>query len=182
MKVLKVIAAGAALTGSLLVSACDRSDAQSPARDHRAVGSATAARAPDRPHTPPPMLNGKPEWADNRQHSAQENLAYQFDHWGAGFGAKDQADYAKRAHAFIDHPPKAAEKVTRPNGDVIMYDKASNTMAIARRDGAPRLFRKPVGGAADWEKARSEASNNTGGRSQRRYRAPSSGDYRGASD
>jgi pyocin large subunit-like protein len=127
------------------------------------------------------MLNGKPEWADNRQHSAQENLSYQFEHWGAALGAKDETDYAKRARSFIDHPPKSAEKVTRPNGDVLVYDKASNTFAIARRDGAPRLFRKPPGGAADWERAKSEAPRG-GGASQRRYRAPSAGDYRGAAD
>ena len=177
-----ILTAGAALAGLAILSGCDRSDAQSPSRDHSgAVRPAIAARGPDRPHTPPPMLNGKPQWADNRQHSAQENLAYQFDHWGAGVGAKDQNDYAKRAHAFFEHPPKGAEKVTRPNGDVMMYDKASNIFAIARRDGAPRLYRKPTDGVATWEKARSEAASGAG-RSQRRYHAPSSGDYRNQGD
>lgn len=182
MRARTVWAAGAALAGLLLLSACNSSDAQSPARDRSAARGAAAAHSPNRPQTPPPMLNGKPEWADNRQHTAQENLAYQFDRWGSGFGAKDEVDYARKARAFIDRPPKGVETVTRPNGDVILYDRASNTMAIARKDGAPRLFRKPPGGAADWEKARSEASNDTGYPSQRRYRAPVTGDYRSGAD
>ena len=66
--------------------------------------------------------------------------------------------------------------------DVMLYDKASNTFAIARRDGAPRLYRKPLDGAATWDKAKSDAGNASGYRSQRRYHAPSAGDYRSASD
>lgn len=178
----RLLSASTLVVGALALSACDRSDAQSPARDHSGSRPAIAARGPDRPHTPPPMVNGKPEWADNRQHSAQENLTYQFEHWGSALGAKDQGDYAKRAHAFIDHPPKNAEKITRPNGDVMLYDKASNTFAIARRDGAPRLFRKPADGVATWDKAKSDANNTSGGRYQKRYHAPSAGDYRSSGD
>lgn len=173
-------AASALLVALLLLTACDRTDAQAPARDRSGAKGSATVRGPDRPRTPPPMLNGRPEWADNRQHTAQENLAYQFEHWGGGFGARDEVDYAKKARAFIDRPPKGVEKVTRPNGDVILYDRASNTMAIVRRDGAPRLFRKPPGGVADWERARSEAANDTRIPSQRRYHAPVASDYRSA--
>jgi len=127
------------------------------------------------------MLDGKPMWADNREHSALENLDYQFDHWGSALGARDSKDYARKARAFIDHPPHAVERVSRPNGDVMMYDKTANVMAIVRRDGAPRLFRKPAGGASDWDKAKSEAAS--GGRSRSRYRTADSGDYsRGSGD
>ena len=158
------------------LAGCDRSDAGSPARDHSTTAAAPAAK----PHGPPPMLNGKPIWADNPKHSAQENVDYQFDHWGSSVGAHDSKDYALKARAFIDHPPHGAEKVSRPNGDVLIYDKASNTFAIMRKDGAPRLFRKPVGGEADWQKAKTEAPADT--RSRRRYNAPNARDFRGGGD
>jgi len=168
----------AALTGALAVWGCDRGDAGTPSRDH---SIATAGGAQTVAHAPPPMLDGKPMWADNREHSAMENLDYQFGHWGQALGARDAKDYARKARAFIDHPPHAVERVSRPNGDVLMYDKTANILAIVRRDGAPRLFRKPVDGVADWEKAKAEAP--AGGRSRSRYHAPGSGDYsRGASD
>jgi pyocin large subunit-like protein len=125
------------------------------------------------------MLDGKPIWSDNREHTAMENLDYQFDHWGAGLGARDAQDYAKKARAFVDHPQHAVERVSRPNGDVLIYDKSANLFAIVRRDGAPRLFRKPPGGLADWEKAKSEASSS--GRSRSRYRTTGGSD-RGEGD
>ncbi len=167
------VAASLALAG--LLWGCDRGDAAAPARNHAATASGSSFAPHDR--TPTPLLDGKPIWADNRQHSAQENVDYQFDHWGSAFGAKDSRDYARKARAFIEHPPRGVERVTRPNGDVLMYDKATNTFAIERRDGAPRLFRKPPGGAADWAKAKSEAPSG-GGRARSRYNAPASGDYR----
>jgi len=181
-----ILGLGAALAAAMALSACGRDEASAPARDHASLGdSASAAthernsgRTTERARTPAPMMDGKPMWADNRQHSAQENLDYQFDHWGSGFGAKDSRDYAKKALAFTGHPPAGVQKVTRSNGDVLLYDKSSNTFAIVRRDGAPRLFRKPPGGEADWEKAKSEASSGGSGyRGGSRYHAPSASDY-----
>lgn len=164
--------AALALVSALVLWGCDRGDAGTPARDHSASVGSGASRID---HPPPPMLEGKPAWADSRTHTAMENLDYQFDHWGAALGARDAKDYAHKARAFIDHPPHAVERVSRPNGDVLIYDKAANVFAIVNRDGAPRLFRKPLGGEADWEKAKSEAS--AGGRSRGRYRAPGASDY-----
>jgi hypothetical protein len=169
-----------ALAGALTLGGCDRGDAGTPSRDHSSQSAATGGTLTSG-RAPPPMLDGKPMWADNREHSATENLDYQFDHWGAALGARDTKDYARKAHAFIDHPPHVVERVTRPNGDILMYDKTADIFAIVRRDGAPRLFRKLPGGEADWEKAKVEAP--AGNRSRTRYRAPGGADYsRGASD
>ncbi len=181
MSMMRAAGVTVALAGALALWGCDRGDAGTPSRDHSGT-VATAGGAGATAHPPPPMLDGKPMWADNREHTAMENLDYQFGHWGQALGAHDSKDYARKARAFIDHPPHAVERVSRPNGDVLMYDKTANVLAIVRRDGAPRLFRKPPGGEADWEKAKSEASSG-GGRSHSRYRAPGASDYsRGASD
>lgn len=173
-------ALAAAMAAVAMLAGCDRGDSPA-ARDHSGeAAAATAARPAIKPHGPAPMIDGKPVWADNRKHTAEENLDYQFQTWGAGMGAKDAKDYARRARTFLDHPPAGVEKVTRGNGDVLYYDKKTNTFAIARRDGAPRLFRKPPGGAADWAKAKEEAKSSPGqgGGGGRRYHAPSAGDYR----
>ncbi len=155
---LRIVVASTALAGMIALWGCDRGDASAPARDHSATASRSSSYGGEaRPHTPTPLLDGKPIWADNRNHSAQENVDYQFDKWGASVGARDAKDYARKARAFIEHPPKGAEKVGRPNGDTLIYDKGANLFAIVRRDGAPRLFRKPPGGAADWERAKTEA-------------------------
>jgi uncharacterized protein involved in copper resistance len=185
MKTMRVAATVAGLAIGLALWGCDKGDAGAPARDHSGTSSerSSGARPVDnRPHTPPPLVDGKPMWADNRQHTAMENLDYQFGQWGSGFGAKDARDYAKKAIAFTSHPPARAEKLTRPNGDTLYYDKASNTFAIVRRDGAPRLFRKPPDGIVTWEKAKAEAASGGSYRSHSRYHAPGSGDYRGGAD
>jgi hypothetical protein len=182
MKTMRTASAALALAQvatamSLLLTGCDRGDAGTPARDHGAAASSETRTA----HPPAPLLDGKPIWADNREHTAMENLDFQFDHWGAALGARDRQDYARKARAFIDHPPHVVERVSRPNGDVLVYDKAANLFAIVRRDGAPRLFRKPPGGLADWERAKSEAAS--GGRSRGRARMSGGSDYaRGEGD
>lgn len=165
----------AALCGLLTLAACGQGGAE---RRSDASAATAPARSEAQRMRAIPMAEGRPVWADNRQHTAAENLTYQFDHWGDTVGAKDARDYARKARAFIDHPPARAERKTRGNGDVMIYDAASNTLAIARRDGAPRLYRKPPNGAADWAKAKAEADASPGlgagagaGRA-RRYHAP----------
>lgn len=180
MRFLRGLGGVAALAAAALLWGCDRGDASAPARDHSGASVASAGGARydgSKPHAPAPMLNGKPIWADNRAHSAEENIAYQFDHWGSTVSAKDAKDYARKARAFIDHPPAKAETVKRPNGDVMIYDKASNTFAIVRKDGAPRLFRKPPDGEAAWAKAKSEAASPSSYRSRGRYNAPSASEF-----
>ena len=167
METTRIAVAGLALASVLTLWGCDRGDAGTPART--TSGSAGGIHATDHPAAP--LIEGKPMWADNREHTAMENLDYQFQHWGEALGARDAKDYAKKARGFIDHPPHAVERVSRPNGDVMIYDKTANVMAIVRKDGAPRLFRKPVAGAADWEKAKADASSG-GGRNRSRYHAP----------
>lgn len=164
MNTTRIAVAGLALASALTLWGCDRGDAG--VTSHAAAGASGGIHAAN--HPPAPLVEGKPMWADNREHTAMENLDYQFQHWGEALGARDARDYARKARAFIDHPPHAVERVSRPNGDVLIYDKSANIFAIVRKDGAPRLFRKPPGGAADWEKAKSEAGNP-----RPRYRAPS---------
>ena len=139
---------------------------------------AGAGYGPDREdlrREPVRLVHGKPVWAANRRHSADENAQYQFDRDGADFGAKSVDDFIAKVHAFVDHPPAGAATLVRANGDKLIYDAKSNVFAVVTKDGAPRTMFKPRDGAAYWDEQKArvadEARSGGQGRSRRRYDA-----------
>jgi pyocin large subunit-like protein len=124
-----------------------------------------------------PLFHGKPLWAANKRHSAQENADYQFKKGGEALGAKTEDEFLTKVHAFVDHPPKGAETLTRANGDTLIYDKASNTFAVVTKDGAPRTLFKPDSGASYWDQQKQDqASGDDSYRKRRSARRSSSDD------
>jgi pyocin large subunit-like protein len=125
-----------------------------------AYGGATASNArgsyggsyasTDPRDAPVPQIDGKPMWAANRKHSAEENAQYQFAKNGGDFGAANETDYVKKAHSFVERPPRDADTLERSNGDKLIYDPAGNVFAVVSRDGAPRTMFKPRDGASYW--------------------------------
>lgn len=110
---------------------------------------------------PVPTVAGKPMWAANRLHTAEENARYQFAKNGADFGARTESEYIVKAHAFIDQPPRGVDSIDRRNGDKLLYDAKNNVFVVATKDGAPRTMFKPRTGAAYW--AEQKAKNAGGG-------------------
>ena len=136
-----------------------------------AAGQTSQATPPDQaaavdPRDAPAPLatDGKPIWAANRNHTAQENADYQFGKNGKDFGAPTEADYVAKVHAFVDAPPTGVQKVERANGDALLYDAKSNTFAVVTKAGAPRTMFKPRDGAAYWDQqvAREQAHGKSG--------------------
>jgi len=178
--------------GLLALAACDGGSA-SPARDHSAsVGqrsttsysdsgsrsdrvSADATGRQDQRDEPVRLVHGKPMWAANRRHSADENAEYQFNRDGPDFGAKSVDDFVTKVHAFVDRPPASALTLTRNNGDKLIYDPKTNVFAVVSKDGAPRTMFKPRDGAAYWDEQKQRAADQTkdGGGYHRSYRARS---------
>jgi hypothetical protein len=156
---------GAALA-ALVLGACDAGPSAVPARDHAAAGSPTIETGPAAGPVAVPMapaattqVAGKPIWSSNRSLTAEENAKAHFDKDGAEFGARTVAEFVAKTHAFTTKPPKGTQKLTRPNGDVLLYDPAGNVFAVVTRTGAPRTIFKPRDGAAYWEQQkRIEAS------------------------
>ncbi len=149
------------------LAACDGKSSAVAGRDSGA-GAALAATGGargggDPRDLPVPRVNGKPMWAANRQHTAEENARYQFNRNGADFGADSETDYVAKAHAFVDRPPHGAETVDRPNGDRLIYDPKANVFAVVARTGAPRTMFKPRDGAAYW----TEQKNRPTGQARR---------------
>lgn len=151
------LCAGAAL---LLLAGCERpsavapraaSDAPAQAPRQFADAGSDAAPAVDHRRDPVAEVDGKPMWSASRRYSAEENAQRAFDRNGEAFGARDVDDFVKKAHAFVDRPPKGALTLTRANGDRLIYDPKANVFAVATRAGAPRTMFKPDEGMAYWE-------------------------------
>ncbi len=105
-----------------------------------------------------PLVDGKPMWAANRLHSADENARYQFAKKGGDFGARSENDYVVKVHAFVERPPSDAQYLDRRNGDRLIYAPRANTFAVVSRDGAPRTMFKPRDGAAYWAEQKDRES------------------------
>jgi len=127
------------------------------AGDPAAYAERSAARS-ERASAPAPLLDGRPLWPSSRRGSAEENARRAFARNGDSFGAPSLEAYVRKARAFIDAPPAGAQRLTRRNGDVLLYHPASNTFAVASRDGAPRAFFHPDEGAAYWAEQKARES------------------------
>ena len=171
----------AVCVAALALSACDKGPSSIPARGHDASAAIAPAAEPsagsdradagqraattggDPRDAPIPLVDGKPMWAPNKRHTAEENARYQFARDGADFGARDVNDFVAKAHAFVDRPPSGAETLKRGNGDKLIYDPKANIFAVVSRDGAPRTMFKPRDGAAYWQEQKDRVAEDAAG-------------------
>ena len=119
------------------------------------------SRAGDPRDLPVPQIDGKPMWAANRQHTAEENAEYQFGKNGGDFGASTETDYVTKVHAFIERPPHDLQTLDRANGDKLEYDAKGNTFVVVAKNGAPRTMFKPRDGAAYWSQQKDREAKRT---------------------
>jgi pyocin large subunit-like protein len=136
--------------------------------DSRA-GSRDQPRAPDA-EVATPTVDGKPMWSASQRYTAEENARRAYDRNGEAFGARDMDDFVRKAHAFVEKPPRGTETLKRANGDTLFYDPEGNIFAVANREGAPRTMFKPDDGPAYWEEQKTREAE----RSQRALRRSSS--------
>ena len=127
-------------------------------REGRPYEAGPAPRSQDRAEAPAPLLDGRPIWTSSRRGGAEENARKAFARNGESFGAPNLDAYVRKARAFIETPPSGAQRLTRRNGDVLMYHSGSNTFAVASRDGTPRAFFQPDDGPAYWEAQKARES------------------------
>jgi pyocin large subunit-like protein len=172
MRVVFLIGASAL---ALALGACDAgpsATSKAPANPPPSIGAAgspaskdtqTATSTDPRDAPAPLATDGKPIWAANRKHTAQENADYQFGKNGKDFGAASEADYVAKVHAFVDTPPNGVQKVERSNGDALLYDAKTNTFAVVSKTGAPRTMFKPRDGASYWQQQVSREQSRSSG-------------------
>lgn len=153
---------------ALVLSACERPSAVAskssdredrPSASERYERAAPSERAEsERRDEQVKLVDGKPMWSSSRRGTAEENAQRSFDRNGEAFGARNLDDFVKKAHAFIEDPPAGTERLTRANGDVLLYDAKANVFAVATKDGAPRTIFKPDEGAAYWQEQKNRES------------------------
>jgi pyocin large subunit-like protein len=131
-------------------------------------GEADGGSRVDHRKDPVTLLDGKPEWAASRRYSAEESAQHAYARNGEAFAAKGLEDYVRKAHAFVEHPPKGVETITRPNGDTLFYDAKNNVFAVADKAGAPRTMFKPDDGAAYWQEQKDREAKRQTARAERR--------------
>ena len=154
-----------AMAGALALVGCDSGASAVAARDHAKAGTVVTTAPVDvraGVDAPAALVDGKPIWAANAKHSAQDNAEYHFERDGEAFGATSPEDFSRKAYAFVESPPKGAQTLTRANGDKLIYDPADNVFAVATKDGAPRTMFKPDNGGAYWAKQKAQAANQSG--------------------
>lgn len=138
-------------------------EADSTPLDGRAVERREARE--DARDAPAPLVDGKPMWSASRRYSAEENARRAFARNGEAFGASSLDAFVEKAHAFVQHPPRGAQTLTRANGDVLIYDPKSNVFAVRSKAGAPRTMFKPDDGPAYWAEQKTRESRRATARS-----------------
>ena len=161
----------------LALSACDNGPSavaqQQAAGTQMAVpqetpGEARREAGVDHRNDPVEQVDGKPMWSASRRYSAQANAERAFERNGEAFGAKTLDQFVKKAHAFVEDPPRGTLTLTRTNGDTVFYDPKGNVFAIATKDGAPRTMFKPDEGMAYWEEVKAREARRNQSRQARR--------------
>ena len=157
----------------ILTAACERpsavaqKDEAPPASEARQFAAAPSTpRQAESRNAPVRELDGRPIWSASRRGTAEENAQRAFDRNGETFGARDLDDFVRKAHAFIEKPPAGTQRLTRANGDVLLYDPKGNVFAVASKDGAPRTMFKPDEGAAYWDEQKSRLARQATRRSE----------------
>lgn len=93
----------------------------------------------------------------NRRETVDAKTARLFERNGADFDATTPEAYLAKVQAFTQRPPSGTERVERPNGDVLLYQAATNTFAVVSRDGVAKTMFKPRDGAAYWAEQKARA-------------------------
>lgn len=153
-----IAAIGAVAIG--LLAACGDGGSAVETRDRSArgaeavrasAGAAPAEAAEAGPATAQPVLTA------NRRETVDAKIARLFERNGADFDARTAQDYLAKVQAFTARPPADAERVERPNGDILLYQASTNTFAVVSRDGVPKTMFKPRDGAAYWTEQKTRA-------------------------
>lgn len=116
---------------------------------------------------PVKLVDGRPMWSASRRYSAEENAQRAFARNGEAFEAATVDEFVKKAHAFVEKPPRGTLTLTRSNGDTLFYDPKGNVFAVASKAGAPRTMFKPDEGMAYWEEQKAREARRQASRRSR---------------
>ena len=149
--------ASAAVAALLGLAACGDGGSAVETRDRAADGTETAPTAATGAPAEAATEQARPQLTANRRETVDAKVARLFETNGADFGARTPEEYLARVEAFTARPPAGAERIERPNGDVLLYQASTNTFAVVSREGVPKTMFKPREGAAYWSEQKAAA-------------------------
>jgi len=83
-------------------------------------------------------------WSSTSSKTAVENAYGHWDKHIAEFPQYQNAlQYVQGARNFVSDPPAGTLSIMRSNGDTVLYDPATNTLAVKGADGVPKTMFKP---------------------------------------
>ena len=126
-------------------------------RDRAADGTEAVLTAASGAPAEAATEQARPQLTANRRETVDVKVARLFETNGADFGARTPEEYLARVEAFTARPPAGAERIERPNGDVLLYQASTNTFAVVSREGVPKTMFKPREGAAYWAEQKAAA-------------------------
>ncbi|MET3823715.1 hemagglutinin repeat-containing protein [Burkholderia ambifaria] len=92
-------------------------------------------------------------WSSTKDKSPVENAyGHSTKHGGEFPDYQNSVQYVQAAQDFVNNPPAGTLTKTRPNGDTLYYDPATNIFASKNKDGAPKTMFKPTAGMEYWNK------------------------------
>ena len=92
-------------------------------------------------------------WSSTKNKTSVENAYGHSTKHGDEFPEnQNSVQYVQAAQSFVNSPPEGTLIKTRPNGDTLYYDPATNTFASKTKDGAPKTMFKPSAGMDYWNK------------------------------
>ncbi|MDR5884281.1 hemagglutinin repeat-containing protein [Caballeronia sp. LZ032] len=92
-------------------------------------------------------------WTSTKDKTPVENAyGHSTKHGGEFPEYQNSVQYVQSAQDFVNNPPDGTLIKTRPNGDTLFYDPATNTFASKNKDGAPRTMFRPSAGMDYWNK------------------------------
>jgi hypothetical protein len=96
-------------------------------------------------------------WTNGKVGDATLNMVGHWEKHGAEFPSIGSAnDYYRSATDFVTSPPVGTLAKTAPNGDLLLYNPATNTFAVRPINGQPKTMFKPEDGINYWPKQRGQ--------------------------
>ncbi|WAC56943.1 hypothetical protein [Gordonia sp. SL306] len=115
-------------------------------REHRqpAPPRRKAPSPPSQRNYPEPPANWKSNWSNGKLGDSRANALTHYENHGHEFrGITSPEQYAAAANGFLKNPPPGTFRLTRPNGDVLLYNSGTNTFLSATHSGQIKTMFKP---------------------------------------
>lgn len=138
-------------------------DAAALATPAPAAGTRAVVRAARGAENVGDVINNIRMWSTRYHPTSQASLEHHFNQHHVGVGASTIGEYNNMAQAFVNRTDAGVERITRANGDTLIYESSTRRFGIVNSDGDIATFYEvsPDNTTAQryWDKQKREAPN-----------------------